>query len=330
MFPGKKMYFCLLVLAFITVTWFVLLGYRMDHYVLIQKVAVLGLFFSVAKFLSYALLQKNGDEFVQRFPFADNKRKAIVVLIEGFFFIYFSWLVLRVFNHLTMTVPIPYADEKLIQLDQLIGLNWQEYFKFVAQSPLLVLIFDKAYTGLSNLSLIAFVGLVLTNRLKQAKFFVVAFSITAIVCTLIGMFFPAKAAVDQLLTEPQLLNNFPYSPGTYSVEIIERLRSSKSQFFDLDNLPGLTTFPSFHTAAGIVLVYSYRGSFLVIPVLIYTVIMIASTPVFGGHYFVDIIAGTVVALVICRLVERTSEFGGVFQKSYSNKHVSSWNDARVN
>jgi hypothetical protein len=307
------MYIGAFTVLLLTALWFVSAGHQLNHRILVVQIAISVFFLAVAKVFAHIMTQTSNDTFTYRGHYIDKWRERSVVLFEGLFFIFLAWMVLRVFNHLTMTLGFPYADGVLIQMDQFIGLDWHAYFEFVANSPVLVFVLDHAYTGLTSLSILAFVGLVLTNHIERARFFFVTFSITAIVCTAIGAFFPAKAAVNQLLVNTDLLQNFPYEPGVYSVDIIDRLRSGGGQFFDLFDLPGLTTFPSFHTAAGIVMVYSYRGTRMIYPVSLYTAVMIASTPVYGGHYFVDIIAGTICALVICRGVEKTKAFAELFR-----------------
>ena len=324
MFPGKFMYAGVGVMAAITLFWFFSAGHSLSYFLLFKQVSVSVLFFATAKITAAILFSKRDGKFVHQSPFIDKNRDKIVIFLEGMFFISISWIILRIFNHLTMTAGFAYADDFLIKMDQVIGLDWQTYFTFVAGQPLLVFVFDHAYTGLTSLSMVAFIGLIFVNRIKQAEFFFVAFSITAIFCTVVGMFFPAKAAVNQLLLDTDLMLNFPYPPGVYSVEIIDRLRSEGPHFFDLAHLPGLTTFPSFHTAAGIILVYSYRGSALLYPISLYTAVMIASTPVYGGHYFIDIIAGTIVALVICRYVENSPSFKGIFKPAATNEPIGSY------
>jgi membrane-associated phospholipid phosphatase len=67
---------------------------------------------------------------------------------------------------------------------------------------------------------------------------------------------------------------------------------------------GIITFPSFHAALGIIFI----AGLWPIPVLrwiglIVNVLMIAATPVEGGHYFIDVLAGVVIAL-LCQLAAR--------------------------
>ena len=83
------------------------------------------------------------------------------------------------------------------------------------------------------------------------------------------------------------------------------LRTDPQHVLDLNNLPGLVTFPSFHTAMGIIAIYCSRGTpWLFWPSLIINILMISSTPLFGSHYLIDVIAGAVVALGTILFIRR--------------------------
>jgi len=226
---------------------------------------------------------------------------------QGMYFLILGWLTLRLFNHLSMTVPIPYADSFLLRFDQNLLLNWNGYFELVANSPTLIYWLDLAYSGLTPISIFAFLGLIAVNRVEQARFFVTTFTVTAIICAVIGMFFPALGTVVYVLNDKSLIQNFAQPPSMYWIEILDNLRSGNAIVFDMKHLPGLTTFPSFHTASGIILSYAFRGSRLHWPVTAYSAVMIASTPIFGGHYFVDLILGSAIAFGVCRYYARSTE-----------------------
>jgi membrane-associated phospholipid phosphatase len=50
---------------------------------------------------------------------------------------------------------------------------------------------------------------------------------------------------------------------------------------------------------------------MALPVLAYTVVMIASTPIFGSHYFVDLIAGTAVALAVMATIRNQPRYAAL-------------------
>ena len=316
-FPGKKLYIGLLVLGVIDIVWLIAGGHSVDMNSLRQPAVTVSLLL-VGNVL-YAIgfrVNKDGKTLITS-PWILQNAPRLEAFFQGMYFLVLGWLTLRLFNHLSMTVPIPYADGFLQRYDENLLLDWNAYFELVANSPTLVYWLDQAYSGLTPISILAFLGLIAMNRVEQARFFVTTFTVTAIICAVIGMFFPALGTVVYVLNDQSLIQNFSKTPGSYWIEILENLRSGNAIVFDMTHLPGLTTFPSFHTASGIILAYAFWGSRLYWPVIIYTVVMIASTPIYGGHYFVDLIFGSAIAYGVCRYYAWSAspfrEFNGSIQ-----------------
>lgn len=322
-FPGRRWFAGLALLAVCDFTYVYLAGHRVDLRSLMGTVGSgIGLLGIVLAIYWLLRAERNGVPLITS-PSSRRTMCTLQSFFEGYVFILLGWVALRLFNHITMMTNIPYADEMLLAWDHAFFLNWNAYFAFVAEHPALIRILDFAYISLTPTSVVGYIGLFLLGRIEAARFFVVTFTTTAIVCTVIGMFFPAVAAVGFALERPELLEQFATRPGWYSISILETLRNAETYTFDLFNLPGLTTFPSFHTAAGVVLAYSYRRSFLFVPMLCYTVVMIASTPVWGGHYLIDLFAGTAIAIAICYAFERTDRYRALFASQPAGKpHTS--------
>lgn len=312
-FPGWSLYCVLAFFLLVDAAWMAIAGIGLEPTGAIFAGTVLGALAAVALILRLARaapgkgIVVNGVAVVR----AGLVDRAIVAA-EAFFFLLLSWHVSRVFNHLSMAVGLPYADAVLAEWDAALGLDWNAYFAFVAQRPLLIALLGWTYTALTPVSAVALFVLLAMDRVRQAEFFVVTFFVTAAICILIGMFFPAEAAVAWLLDRPDLLSAFPQAPGVYHLEHLEALRQGRVSAFDLGDLPGLVTFPSFHTAAGVVVAWCYRRTLLFWPVLAYGLVMIASTPIFGGHYFVDVIAGAMVALIVLLLCAKLARYRSLF------------------
>jgi len=59
---------------------------------------------------------------------------------------------------------------------------------------------------------------------------------------------------------------------------------------------GLVGFPSFHTAQAIIAIwYARRLKRFFYPFLVFNILVVASTPIQGGHHVVDVIGGLAVA-----------------------------------
>lgn len=243
-----------------------------------------------------------GNVFVQR----------LLPVLVGIAFLILAWDAIRVLNHTTMTLAFPMADNRLSSWDEATGFDWRTYFEIVAQNEALRVTLAWAYTSLTLFSVIAYLVMFLDGDQRRPLFFLETFTFAAVFCTLSGALFPARAAVDFYLGPNADLSMFPVEPGLYHLASLERLRDGAPVQLVLGQLPGLVTFPSFHTAAAVLLAVATWRSWLFAPACIYAVTVIASTPVYGGHYFVDLIAGAVVALVISLLWARHPKYRAIF------------------
>ncbi|HEX8063509.1 MAG TPA: phosphatase PAP2 family protein [Allosphingosinicella sp.] len=235
------------------------------------------------------------------------------MLLSGIAFMLVAWPALRIYNHLVMTTALPLADARLAGWDSALGLDWLGYMLWLDRHPILLEAMDWAYGGLIAYSAAAFVLLLLLVGVARAREFLLLFVLTALAASTIGLFFPALAAMKYYAPDPDLFHTVRPNLGTYHVAVLERLRTLAAPVLDLSHMPGLTTFPSFHTAMGVLVVWSARGSRLMfVPMLLLNALMIASTPAFGSHYFVDVLAGAGIAaaaIFLLRLLDRKRNSG---------------------
>jgi membrane-associated phospholipid phosphatase len=217
-------------------------------------------------------------------------------LLSGAAFMLAAWPALRVYNHLVMTTALPFADARLASWDSALGLDWLGYMLWLDRHPALFEAMDWAYGSLIPYSSAAFLLMLLLVGVARAREFVLLFLLTAVAASTVGLFFPAMTAMNHYAPDPNLFQTIPPDLGTYPVAPLERLRTMVAPGLTLTHLPGLTAFPSFHTTMGLIVVWCARGSrLLFLPMLLLNALMIASTPAFGGHYFVDLLGGAALA-----------------------------------
>ena len=88
----------------------------------------------------------------------------------------------------------------------------------------------------------------------------------------------------------------------------EALRDGSFGTLRFDDLEGLISMPSFHTAGAMMVTWMFRGRrWWLVPVAVLNVGLVASTVLTGAHYFIDVIATGVVfltSLVAFRLFGR--------------------------
>jgi membrane-associated phospholipid phosphatase len=219
------------------------------------------------------------------------------ILCRGGTFMLAAWPVLRLYNHLTMSTSLPFTDNWLATADTFIGFDWMQYALWLDKYPVLIYFMDYSYTGLTTYSIGLFLLLLFgRNPTERCQELVVLFFSTALICSTVGMFFPAEAAAVHYNAQRELFRSVDPWVGSYHISHLQALRTNPGHVLTLNNLPGLVTFPSFHTAMGIVAIYCARGTpWLFGPSLIVNLLMIGSTPLLGSHYLIDVIAGASIA-----------------------------------
>jgi len=222
---------------------------------------------------------------------------SIHTLVTGATMLLAAWPSLRIFNHLTMSVGLPLADPWLAQMDRLIGFDWIAYIRFMDGYPTLVAAMGLSYGSLTDYSILLFLVLVVgQNPAPRCAEFVKLFLLTALACMTIGMCFPAVAAAAFYTPPAEAFGFIRADAGSYHLTALHSLRTDQHPVLDFQHLPGLVTFPSFHTAMGVIAIYCARHDPVLLSLsILVNVTMIASTPIFGSHYAIDILAGALVA-----------------------------------
>ncbi|WP_374405280.1 phosphatase PAP2 family protein [Pelagerythrobacter sp.] len=237
-----------------------------------------------------------------------------------------AWPSLRLFNHLTMTIDAPLADSWLAAADLALGFDWKAYVAFADQKVWLVNGMRLTYGSLTDYTALLFLILVCREGARRrCAELIRLFLATAIFCMAAGAFFPAVAAMTYYQVPDGTFQLFSPRTGAYHLDLLLSLRTDPRHVLDLDHLPGLVTFPSFHTAMGVVGIYCARGSWPLFTVMLaINLVMIASTPIFGSHYAVDVVAGALVSMVAIAVDRRMFR-----PQRQSERRAGAWSPAAV-
>jgi membrane-associated phospholipid phosphatase len=200
----------------------------------------------------------------------------------------------------------------------LIGFDWFGYLRWVDQHSWLVELMRLSYGGLTGYTCLLFLLLTMTaNPMERGRELILLFLASAILCSSLGALFPAIAAAAYFPIPEGSFRWIDPSAGSYHLDMLASLRSDPAHSFALNALPGLVTFPSFHTAMGVLGIYCARGVPLLLgPSVAVNTVMIASTPVFGSHYGVDVLAGAAAAGAVILVHRRLSS--GALRLSLNN------------
>jgi len=167
-------------------------------------------------------------------------------------------------NYPLAAAAFPYRDADLHAIDLSLGLDWRTYLHFFNTHPTLGAIIDAAYHSIRVQFLLVLGVLVATSRFVRLQQFILAITFSLLVALVIFAFVPAT--------------------GAY---IFLQIPSA-----DYANLSP----SSFHTVCAILFAWALLPvRILRWPIVALNVLMISSTPISGAHYFIDLVAGSIVA-----------------------------------
>jgi membrane-associated phospholipid phosphatase len=192
----------------------------------------------------------------------------------------------------------PLWDATFFHWDQSLGLDWRAYLALVDAHPRFGLALTLAYRSLMAQMMLVVVLLGFMGRLAHLRQFVMAFCLSGTVTVLASGLMPAMANFVHLhLTAADFPHLQPAAAYAH-VAHLTGLRDGTLHTISLDTLEGIITFPSFHATLGALFLWAFwavRAARL--PALAVNGLLIASTPIDGGHYFVDVIAGLAIAVL---------------------------------
>jgi len=195
---------------------------------------------------------------------------------------------------LTGMLPLPAWDEALATADRALGLNWLDMYQWVTRHPAIEASTRTLYMSVGPEMLILFFALELLGRHDQAKAFLRWLIVSTIAALGIGALMPAAGAF--------VYYHLPVASTTGYVSQWADLRNGTLRTIDPFDNQGLVVFPSFHaTLAVLCACAAWPLRVLKYPLLALNLLVILSSPFVGGHYFIDIIAGIILAALTVSL-----------------------------
>ncbi|OHV67052.1 hypothetical protein LCM4577_26930 [Mesorhizobium sp. LCM 4577] len=196
----------------------------------------------------------------------------------------------------------PLMDGAMAAMDRSIGFNWPAVVEAANSSPLLASILVASYA--SVLYQVPLVLIFHASMESQARFFEFAATwvVALFITTTMSMLIPTAGAYSYYQPQASSYSHFTAFGGLAHLETLHQLRSLAPYEFTVSKLVGLISFPSFHTSLGILIVFALRRTLLFWPAVMVNAAMIAATIPEGGHHFMDVIGGAVVAVISIGLI----------------------------
>jgi len=204
-------------------------------------------------------------------------------------------------SYLVVSTNAPLVDAPLDAWDRALGFDWLALQTWLQAHTVTQALLHVAYaSGLLQLVFVVmFLGL--TGRRERLEAFMLLFIAATLLTIAASGVFPAAGAWKFYAVSGPVVASFDLSSLTH----FEPLRDGTLRDIALESMQGLISIPSLHSAMAVLLVYAVRATRIVAPVFIaLDLAMLASTPIDGGHYLIDVLAGVALASALIALSRR--------------------------
>lgn len=192
----------------------------------------------------------------------------------------------------------PLWDSTFTSWDKALGFDWYAVVHWADAHPVVAAPLGLAYASLIPQVILLILALGFANRLNKLRIFMLAAMICGTVTILLSPLFPALNQFAYQHIVPAALPNLNVASGYRELRDLQALRSGTMSALRLRDLQGIIAFPSYHAGLAAITLWGFwqskirwigwSGAALALTTIL-------STPVDGGHYLVDVIAGLCVA-----------------------------------
>lgn len=196
-------------------------------------------------------------------------------------------------SYLVVSTNAPLVDAPLAAWDRALGFDWLALHAWLQGHPWSQVTLRLAYhSGLLQLVFVVlFLGF--SQRPGRLDEFMRLFIVATLLTILVSGLLPAAGAWKHYAIGK------PFDLA--SLSHFEALRDGRLRDIPLHAMQGLISIPSLHTVMALLLAYAMRATVLLPVFVVLNAAMLASTPVDGGHYLVDVLAGAALAIGLIAL-----------------------------
>lgn len=188
------------------------------------------------------------------------------------------------------------VDVWLIRADHLLGFDWRSYVRYLDSRPLLWAPLKFAYGSILWQVQIVCVVLAFTRSSARLYLFLCAQFWSLVLVASIAIFTPAVGTFIAFGAPAGIVHRGDFLSPDMVASTIMHLRGTS--FTAAIDLMPLITFPSYHACSAVLFAWAlWKTPGVRWLALALNLAMLAATPALGCHYLVDVIAGSVIAVV---------------------------------
>jgi membrane-associated phospholipid phosphatase len=211
-------------------------------------------------------------------------------------------------SYVAASAGYPLWDATIAAWDEQLGFDWMGWLAIMNHHPVLHWIFAAAYSSFTVQTAAVVLAMALTGHVLRLRLYVLSFILATLVTIAISAVLPAQGAWGYMHLSPE---NYPaIHPVTQELHlaVFHGLRDGSFRDLVAQGAQGIITFPSLHTAVAVLLIIAmWPIKYLRWVGALLNLTMIAATPIDGGHYFADVIGGSMIATLAWMLATRLCE-----------------------
>jgi len=205
-----------------------------------------------------------------------------------------------VLSYLAVSTDFPLVDGVYLAVDNFIHFDHAAYASSINANPIFSQLFFYAYKSILFQPFFIIIYLSATLRFERLNNLLMHYTFFIILTIFLSIFFPAvgaqKCSVSVLNPEASCFPDF---------DLLRFSHFNKLIFLEME---GLIAFPSVHAIAAVLFLLATWGTRAAIIFLPLNFLMLLSTPIEGGHYAADVIAGIFIAFFGSILISKMLNF----------------------
>ncbi|WP_375274183.1 phosphatase PAP2 family protein [Methylorubrum thiocyanatum] len=218
-----------------------------------------------------------------------------------------------VLHYLSATLALPFADPALARFEAALGFDWRGWVGFLADHPDLSWPLALAYhTSGPQVGLVV-IALSAMSRVARLWAYARLFTLALLAAIAVSAVFPAIGPYAYYAPQAYPQGHIETVGALWHLDALHALRDGAMSSLALSEIRGLVTFPSFHACLAVLTAWALAPVPVIGPLaLLLNAAIIVATLGAGGHYLPDVVAGTVMGMVLVAFhgIRRRRSLGG--------------------
>ncbi|MGN7125159.1 phosphatase PAP2 family protein [Methylorubrum thiocyanatum] len=218
-----------------------------------------------------------------------------------------------VLHYLSATLALPFADPALARFEAALGFDWRGWVGFLADHPDLSWPLALAYHSSGPQVGLVVIALSAMSRVARLWAYARLFTLALLAAIAVSAVFPAIGPYAYYAPQAYPQGHIETVGALWHLDALHALRDGAMSTLALSEIRGLVTFPSFHACLAVLTAWALAPVPVIGPLaLLLNAAIIVATLGAGGHYLPDVVAGTVMGMVLVALhgIRRRRSLGG--------------------